>query len=209
MLHVEILEGEVWRPVGDVSLAKVVDRNSVLRIVSASKTRILNTRYKDSEATRGVSVLLDAFEKQLEESDDDKIDKRLDRVQPMQFDGPNSATLETRLIVSELGPGPLPDFELLVNYVRERSHLRRCVMCGRLGDNMNVEIPRQNKNVCRQCDKATWIHKATQLVFKWCKGCKRFQNIHAFQGKLAASKCDNCRYRGRLGYQRRVQRILI
>lgn len=39
--------------------------------------------------------------------------------------------------------------------------------------------------------------------FKWCKGCKRFRNLTAFAEKLAASKCDRCRERGRQGYMRR------
>lgn len=64
-------------------------------------------------------------------------------------------------------------------------------------------IPRQNKDVCRECDKATWRHTCTGCFFKWCKGCKRFRNLIAFKGKLQASKCDYCRARGRLGYMRR------
>lgn len=66
-----------------------------------------------------------------------------------------------------------------------------------------ANIPKQNKDVCRQCDKATWKHASTRCYFKWCKGCKRFQNLVAFRGKLQASKCDNCRARGREGYMRR------
>uniref|UniRef100_A0A7S3K094 Uncharacterized protein n=1 Tax=Aureoumbra lagunensis TaxID=44058 RepID=A0A7S3K094_9STRA len=63
-----------------------------------------------------------------------------------------------------------------------------------------VVIPKQNKDVCRECDKATWHHALTGCYFKWCKGCKRFRNLIAFKGKIAASKCDHCRARGREGY---------
>ena len=64
-------------------------------------------------------------------------------------------------------------------------------------------IPKQNKDVCRECDKALWRHCASDIHFKWCKGCKRFRNLVAFAEKLAASKCDRCRERGRQGYMRR------
>ena len=67
----------------------------------------------------------------------------------------------------------------------------------------SVIIPRQNKDVCRECDKALWRHRASDVHFKWCKGCKRFRNLVAFAEKLAASKCDRCRERGRQGYMRR------
>ena len=66
-------------------------------------------------------------------------------------------------------------------------------------------IPKQNKDVCRECDKATWVHASTGCYFKWCKGCKRFRNLRGFAGKLAASKCDGCRARGREGYMRRKE----
>ena len=61
------------------------------------------------------------------------------------------------------------------------------------------------QDVCRECDKATWVHSSTGCYFKWCKGCKRFHEIHAFAGKLKASKCDDSRARGRAGYMRRKE----
>jgi len=72
-----------------------------------------------------------------------------------------------------------------------------------INDMPGAVIPKQNKDVCRECDKATWQHNTTGCYFKWCKGCKRFRNLVAFKGKLAASKCDHCRARGRDGYMRR------
>jgi len=57
-----------------------------------------------------------------------------------------------------------------------------------INDMPGAVIPKQNKDVCRECDKATWQHNAVGCYFKWCKGCKRFRNLVAFKGKLAASK---------------------
>ena len=87
-------------------------------------------------------------------------------------------------------------------------------MCGKRGrpptkgkdppaDDDRVVIPTQNKDVCKVCDTVTWKHNPTGAYFKWCKGCKRFRNLVAFAEKLAASKCDRCRERGRQGYMRR------
>ena len=80
-------------------------------------------------------------------------------------------------------------------------------MCGQLGDGADAacSIRQQNKDVCTRCDTAIWIHVASQQHFKWCKGCKRFHEIHAFAGKLKASKCDDSRARGRAGYMRRKE----
>ncbi len=36
----------------------------------------------------------------------------------------------------------------------------RCVMCGHPPSDSCV-IPRQNKDVCKDCDKATWLHTAS------------------------------------------------
>ena len=44
----------------------------------------------------------------------------------------------------------------------------RCVMCGKRpsdGDSGAV-IPQQNKGVCRDCDKALWVHGDTRTYFK-------------------------------------------
>ena len=83
-------------------------------------------------------------------------------------------------------------------------------MCGRQPNSTDtaasaamIVIPRQNKDVCRECDKALWRHAESNMLLKWCKGCKRFRNLTAFAEKLAASKCDRCRERGRQGYMRR------
>ena len=68
---------------------------------------------------------------------------------------------------------------------------------------LGTVIPQQNKDVCRDCDKALWVHGDTRVYFKWCKGCKRFRNIVAFSEKLDASKCNGCRERGRRSYLQR------
>ena len=95
-------------------------------------------------------------------------------------------------------------------------------MCGHGGCKAGgVVIPRQNKDVCRECDKALWRHETTGTrdagarfeiarrpprprplarYFKWCKGCKNFMQIGHFSQKLDAAKCDKCRERGRTSY---------
>ena len=100
-----------------------------------------------------------------------------------------------------------PAYEQLINFQRAKSKESvRCVMCGLApteGDAGNVVIPQQNKDVCRDCDKALWVHGDSRVYFKWCKGCKRFRNIVAFSEKLDASKCNGCRERGRRSYLQR------
>lgn len=61
-------------------------------------------------------------------------------------------------------------------------------------------IPRQNKDVCRECDRVVWMHNRSSVHFKWCKGCKRFLNLFRFGEKVDAAKCERCRHRGRQSY---------
>jgi hypothetical protein len=112
------------------------------------------------------------------------------------------------LQLSTIPMHPVPSYYALVNFspraLYGARHLQfHCVMCGREG----VLIPKQNRDVCRECDKATWKHAATGCYFKWCKGCKNFHAIHAFAEAFAdmhnASKCDKCRRRSRVAYMRR------
>mmetsp|Transcript_12258 Transcript_12258/g.38996 ORF Transcript_12258/g.38996 Transcript_12258/m.38996 type:complete len:499 (-) Transcript_12258:624-2120(-) len=145
-----------------------------------------------------------------------------------QYDGKVSSTISVPPAAADLVAGPAPAYESLINFPRAKTRAQiHCVMCGRhpkpddaadgaaSGDDLPgaardddparavVVIPRQNKDVCRECDKALWRHLETNTHFKWCKGCKRFRNLTAFAEKLAASKCDRCRERGRQGYMRR------
>uniref|UniRef100_A0A7S2D8D8 Uncharacterized protein n=1 Tax=Octactis speculum TaxID=3111310 RepID=A0A7S2D8D8_9STRA len=129
---------------------------------------------------------------------------------------PNSACSGNKFPVSNcvselpalisLPQGQAPAYEQLINFQRAKSKdAIRCVMCGKApteGDGGTV-IPQQNKDVCRDCDKALWVHGETRTYFKWCKGCKRFRNIVAFSEKLDASKCNGCRERGRRSYLQR------
>ena len=69
-----------------------------------------------------------------------------------------------------------------VREARPASHKRQ----GPPADDDRVVIPTQNKDVCKVCDTVTWKHNPTGAYFKWCKGCKRFHEIHAFAGKLKA-----------------------
>jgi len=111
-----------------------------------------------------------------------------------------------------------PSYDSVINFNRTkgRGAPHSCVMCGKRGrpptkgkdppaDDDRVVIPTQNKDVCKVCDTVTWKHNPTGAYFKWCKGCKRFHEIHAFAGKLKASKCDDSRARGRAGYMRRKE----
>jgi len=93
-----------------------------------------------------------------------------------------------------------PPYDDLINYPRAKDKDEiRCVMCG-LPPGSNCVIPRQNKDVCKECDKSTWQHIATSVYFKWCKGCKKFLRLGSFSEKLDAAKCDRCRERGRQSY---------
>lgn len=71
-----------------------------------------------------------------------------------------------------------------------------CVMCG----DKHAIIPSQNKDVCKTCDTGFWVVKATQIVVKFCKGCKNFQRLFDFRDKPEATKCVKCRQRGRQNY---------
>jgi outer membrane murein-binding lipoprotein Lpp len=93
-----------------------------------------------------------------------------------------------------------PPYEELVNFPRAKDKDEiRCVMCG-LPPGVACVIPRQNKDVCKDCDKSTWLHAGTGVYFKWCKGCKKFLRLGSFSEKLDAAKCDRCRERGRQSY---------
>ena len=109
--------------------------------------------------------------------------------------------------LSTLPRGDCPPYEAIVNFTRARCKMAvRCVMCGGGAANagLGAVIPQQNKDVCRTCDKALWVHGATGCHFKWCKGCKCFRSIFAFSEKLVASKCNGCRERGRRSYLQRI-----
>lgn len=86
---------------------------------------------------------------------------------------------------------------------------RRCVMCSFMdgsicdvGLNVGalVQIPTQNKDVCKLCDKGFWLCQKTEVVVKFCKGCKNFTTLSEFLDKPDASKCASCRDRGRQNY---------
>jgi len=94
-----------------------------------------------------------------------------------------------------------PPYEELINFPRAKGKDEiRCVMCGSTPGFPGCVIPRQNKDVCKECDKSTWQHMASSIFFKWCKGCKKFLRLGSFSEKLDAAKCDRCRERGRQSY---------
>jgi hypothetical protein len=87
----------------------------------------------------------------------------------------------------------------VINFKRSsnpRGVAHHCVMCG----DINAIIPSQNKDVCKTCDTGFWLLIETQIVIKFCKGCKNFARLHEFRDKPEATKCIKCRQRGRLNY---------
>ena len=56
-----------------------------------------------------------------------------------------------------------------------------------------VTIPNQNKGICTACDVTVWIHSASGLQIKWCKGCKNFKTWAGFGHKGHLTKCMRCR----------------
>ncbi len=76
---------------------------------------------------------------------------------------------------------------------------QQCIMCGR----SDVDIPSQNKNICKQCDSAFWLHVSCRFVFKFCKGCKNFFPLSEFKEKPDGTKCVRCRERVKNHYQQK------
>ena len=89
-------------------------------------------------------------------------------------------------------------YQEVINYSRVSSTRgnHHCVMCG-LND---VDIPSQNKDVCKTCDTSFWYFQKMDIVVKFCKGCKNFVCLSEFEDKPEASKCGRCRHRGRQNY---------
>jgi hypothetical protein len=109
------------------------------------------------------------------------------------------------------------EFRTLLNFEKVgRGERKRCVMCGREAEAEDRRragcepqccvIPKQCKDVCDACTKSTWRHRATDVYFKWCQGCKKFRSIPAFANKRHTAKCDACRKRGREGYHKKVKK---
>ena len=121
-------------------------------------------------------------------------------------------TRESTRLVSEREPR-----RTLLNFEKVgRGERKRCVMCGREAEAEDRRragcepqccvIPKQCKDVCDACTKSTWRHRATDVYFKWCQGCKKFRSIPAFANKRHTAKCDACRKRGREGYHKKVKK---
>ena len=116
--------------------------------------------------------------------------------------GPAGASRPTH-VPPDLGAIPredAPAYDDLINFPRARDkELAQCVMCGRR-PGQTVHIPRQNKDVCKDCDRQIWQHSKSLIYFKWCKGCKRFLNLSRFGERIGAAKCEKCRHRARQSY---------
>lgn len=60
-------------------------------------------------------------------------------------------------------------YQDVINYGRctsPKGISHHCVMCG----SSNVNIPQQNKDVCRSCDTSFWLYHKLNIVVKFCKG---------------------------------------
>ena len=55
----------------------------------------------------------------------------------------------------------------VVNF--DKNKRKNCVMCDRLPSE-TCYIPKQNKQVCKDCDSSIWLYKPTNVYFKFCKG---------------------------------------
>mmetsp|Transcript_9524 Transcript_9524/g.14329 ORF Transcript_9524/g.14329 Transcript_9524/m.14329 type:complete len:610 (+) Transcript_9524:49-1878(+) len=103
----------------------------------------------------------------------------------------------------EIRPTESVKYSEIINY--ERAGARgehHCVMCG-LIKGSQCEIPNQNKDVCKTCDSAYWCLENSNIIVKFCKGCKKFSPLCEFVDKPEASKCAKCRHRGRQNYYSR------
>jgi hypothetical protein len=95
----------------------------------------------------------------------------------------------------------VPQFQNIINYPYNRKKGdkdQRCIMCGKSCSTtrprgQTVSIPNQNKGVCTACDTIVWIHAASGLQIKWCKGCKNFKTWASFGHKGHRTKCMRCR----------------
>ena len=65
--------------------------------------------------------------------------------------------------------------------------------CGRHCLTSATKKANQNKNVCTACDVTVWVHSASGLQIKWCKGCKNFKSWASIGSKGHLTKCLQCR----------------
>ncbi|CAM9374028.1 unnamed protein product [Chrysoparadoxa australica] len=92
-----------------------------------------------------------------------------------------------------------PAYNKIINFRRRSKQEMICVMCGGK-ESQGCTVPRQNKSVCKTCDRVPWHVVALDCYVKWCKGCKNFSSLGSFEEKPQASKCGQCRERSRRGY---------
>ena len=105
--------------------------------------------------------------------------------------------------LNTIPPQENPSYDSVLNFDRRTSDEKRggtpnwCVRCGKpegTGDGC-VKIRSHNKDVCTTCANTFRKHNESGVYFKWCNGKHNFQEIHAFAGKLTATKCDDERAR--------------
>jgi hypothetical protein len=111
---------------------------------------------------------------------------------------PNNQQNTLQIIPPSTLPQPTPSSSVSTpkRFSPKSSLSCHCVMCGK----KDVDIPTQNKNICKSCDSSYWLHLSLLFVFKFCKGCKNFFPLNEFKEKPEGTKCFKCRERGRSHY---------
>lgn len=70
--------------------------------------------------------------------------------------------------------------------------LETCQICeGMLDETRSVQASYKKRNLCKSCRSHTkaFLHRPSRWVFKYCKGCCRFEHI-SFFGSPFASSCE-------------------
>ena len=103
---------------------------------------------------------------------------------PGQYRGKSTIYVDALPPLDSFPAQPMPAYDSVINFNRstKANTANWCVMCGKpsgTGDGC-VKIPSNNKDVCNTCDSTFWKHNESGAYFKWCKGKKNFQEIHAF-----------------------------
>ena len=112
-----------------------------------------------------------------------------------------STLVPTPTSLESIATRPTPERDAVINFAppkRGKGKIpKHCMMCGKEGmDALQAKetaadcviIPKCNKGVCKGCAKVWWVSNG--CYFKFCQGLRNFQEIHAFEGRLGAGKCN-------------------
>jgi len=110
-----------------------------------------------------------------------------------------STLVPTPTSLESIATRPTPERDAVINFAPPKriKGPKHCLMCGKQGVEPLqahetaadcVIIPKDYKGVCKVCAKVWWVSNG--CYFKWCQGRKNFREIHEFEGRLTASKCN-------------------